>query len=261
MAVYGSDDFGFLTIGQYNLTSVTTKLEDTIEKPAIESTPYGVTAPAYLPAILTRYSLGSTDVWYDDATDSENALLVDMASGQSVMIMSPHGNSAPATGVGLRCVATDGVEKTMYKRSGDIGDYRKANFEVAVSGIVDQRAMLVAQLVSRGVTGTTAATYNNWGADGAAGGRVYLVVTTVAWDSRTSLQITLQDCNTSDGAYGDHTAFTAIIPATTPEGTGTSEMKVLAADAIEQFTSVTWTWAGGAAGAEAATLAVVVAYD
>ena len=261
MTRYSSAQFGFLTIGPYNLTSVTNKLEDNISKPAIESTPYGVTAPEYLSGVLKSYELTGQDGWYDDATNSVNDAMVALASGENVMLLAPYGNAAPATGVGNTVIATDGVLKTAYKRAETVGDYTKASFEVAVSGLVDQRAKLVCPLTARGVTGTTSAAYLNWGADGAAGGRVYLAVTSVTWGTRTSLQITLQDCNTSGGVYADHTAFTAIVPATTPENTGTSEMKALANATIQQYMGVTWTWAGGGAGAEGATFAVAVAFD
>ncbi len=261
MTRYSSADFGFLTIGPYNLTSVTTKLTETQTREPVVSTPYGVTAPEYLPGILRSYEMAASDGWYDDATNSMNAAMVDLTAGENVMILASHGNTAPVAGVGKTVTATDGVQKTKYTREDAVGDYNRANFEVVVSGAVDTNAKLVAELTARGVTGTTAATYLNWGADGAAGGRVYLVVTNVNWGTRTSLQITLQDCNTSGGVYADHTAFTAIVPATTPEGAGTSEMKALAADAIEQYTCVTWTWAGGDAGAESATFAVAVVYD
>lgn len=258
---YNSADFGFIVIGRYNLTSVTTKLDDTISRPAIESTPYGVTAPEFLPGVLKSYELSGQDGWYDDAADSVNAALVDMAAGENVMILAPYGNSAPAVGVGKTCICTDGVLKTEYKRAGEVGGYHKASFGVAVSGRVDQNAKLAAPLTERTVTGTTAAAYLNMGADGAAGGRAYLALTDVHWGSRTSLVVALQDCNTSGGAYVDHTTFATIIPATTPESTGTSEMKALATAVIQQFACVTWTWAGGSEGAESATFAVAVAYD
>jgi hypothetical protein len=261
MANYGSDDFGFFTIGPYNLTTAATKITETHGREAVVSTPYGVSAPEYLPGIMRTFELTASDGWYDDADNKINEAFVNLTAGENVMILAEHGNSAPATGVGLVCTATDGVQKTKYTRELNVGDYTKANFEIVVSGTVDSNAKLCAPLTARGVTGTTAATYLNWGADGAAGGRAYLVVTSVTWGTRTSLDIVLQDCNTSDGAYGDHTAFTQIVPATTPEGQGTSEMKALAAAAIEQYTCVTWTWAGGGAGTESATFAVVVVYD
>ena len=261
MTRYSSADFGFLTIGPYNLTSVTDKLEDTIERAAIESTPFGVSYPESLPGVLKKYTLTGHDGWYDDAANSVNDALVGMAATENVMILAALGNAAPVAGVQKTCVATDGVLKTSYKRVDGVGEYIKASFEVEVSGQVDLNAKLVAPLVARGVTGTTAAAYLNWGADGAVGGRAYLVVTNVNWDTRTSLQITLQDCNTSGGVYADHTLFTAIVPATTPESTGTSEMKALTTAAINQYMGVTWTWAGGGAGAESATFAVAVVFD
>jgi len=261
MTRYSSADFGFITVGPYNLTSVTNKLEDNISKPAIESTPFGVTAPEYISGVLKSYELTGQDGWYDDTTNSINTAMVDLASGENVMILAPYGNAAPVAGVQKTCIATDGVLKTEYKRSDAVGEYVKASFGVQVSGLVDQNAKLVCPLTARGVTGTTAAAYLNWGAGGAAGGRVYLAVTNVNWGTRTSLQITLQDCNTSGGVYADHTLFTAIVPATTPESTGTAEMKALANATIQQYMGVTWTWAGGGAGAESVTFAVAVVFD
>lgn len=255
MSRYSSADFGFLTIGQYDLTSVTTKLTETQTREPVVSTPFGVTAPEYLPGIMRMYEMAASDGWYDDATDSMNAAMVDLTAGENVMIVASHGNTAPATGVGKTVTATDGVQKTKYTRDNVVGDYVRANFEVVVSGAVDTNAKLVAELAERDHEDTTAATYLNWGADGAAGGRVYLVVTDITWDTQTSLTIALQDCNTSDGVYADHTTFTAIAsPAT-----GGSEMKALAAAAIEQYTCITVTFAGGAGGS--CTAAVAVVYD
>lgn len=257
MSRFNSANFGFLTIGPYNLTAVTNKLEDSISRPAVESTPYGVTAPEYLAGVLKRYELTGQDGWYDDATDSVNAAMVGMAAAENVMILAPYGNSAPVAGVGKTCICTDGVLKTEYKRSGTVGDYHKASFGVAVSGLVDQSAKLVHPLTAEGVTGTSAAAYLNWGADGAAGGRVYLACTSITWGTRTGLTIALQDCNTAGGVYADHTTFTAIAsPAT-----GASEMKALANATIQQYMGVTWTWSGGDAGSESATFAVAVAFD
>ncbi len=255
MTRYSSADFGFLTIGQYNLTAVTTKLTETQAREPVPSTPYGVTAPEFLPGIMRSYEMAASDGWYDDATNSMNAAMVDLTAGENVMLISSYGNSAPATGVGKTVTATDGVQKTKYTRDDAVGDYVRANFEVVVSGAVDINAKLVAELVARDDAATTAATYLNWGADGAAGGRMYLVVTDITWDTQTSLTIALQDCNTSDGAYADHTTFTAIAsPAT-----GGSEMKILEHDAIQQYTCATFTFAGGAGGH--CTAAVAVVYD
>jgi hypothetical protein len=252
---YNSAEFGFLTIGQYDLTSVTNKLEDSISKPAIESTPYGVTAPEYLSGVLKSYELTGQDGWYDDATNSVNDAMVALASGERVMILAPWGNTVPASGVGKTCICTDGVLSTAYKRAETVGDYTKASFEVAVSGQVDQRAGLVSELAARDDAATTAATYYNFGADGAAGGRMYLVITSITWDTQTSLLVAVQDCNTSGGAYADHTTFTSVAaPAT-----GAAEMKVLDHAAIQQYVCTTLTFAGGAGGH--ATYAVAVALD
>ena len=255
MSKYSSADIGFLTIGQYNLTSVTTKLTETQTREPVVSTPYGVTAPEYLPGILRSYEMAASDGWYDDATNSMNAAMVDLTAGENVMIVASHGNTAPVAGVGKTVTATDGVQKTKYTRSDEVGAYNKADFEVVVSGAVDVNAKLVAELAARDDAATTAATYLNWGADGAAGGRVYLVVTDITWDTQTSLTIALQDCNTSGGVYADHTTFTAIAsPAT-----GASEMKALANAVIQQYTCITVTFAGGAGGH--CTAAVAVVYD
>ena len=261
---YNSADFGFITIGHYDLTSVTTKLDDTISRPAIESTPYGVTAPEFLPGVLKSYELSGQDGWYDDAADSVNAALVDMTAGENVMILAPYGNAAPnhvspAVGIGKTCICTDGVLKTEYKRAGEVGGYHKASFGVQVSGLVDQNAKLVAHLIERTVTGTTAAAYLDMGGAGAVGGRAYLVLTDIHWGSRTKLVIKLQDDDVT--TFVDHTSFADIVPATTPESAGTSQMVALANAAIYAHTCVTWTWSGGSEGAEAATFAVAVAYD
>jgi hypothetical protein len=252
-----SADFGFLTIGKYDLTSITSKLDESGSREPVVSTPFGVTAPEYLAGILHTYEMSGQDGWYDDSTNSVNAAMVDLTAGENVMVLASNGNAAPVAGVGVTVTATDGVQKTKYTRGANSGEYTKANFEVAVSGAVDRNAKLVCPLTARGVTGTTAADYLNWGADGAAGGRVYLVCTSISWGTRTGLTIALQDCNTSGGAYTDHTTFTQI----TSPATGGSEMKALANAVIQQYTCVTWTWAGGGAGAESATFAVVVVFD
>jgi hypothetical protein len=253
MTRYSSADFGFLTIGKYNLTSVTTKLSEVQSREPTPSTPFGVTAPEFLPGIMRSYEMAASDGWYDDATNSMNAAMVDLTAGENVMLISPNGNTAPATGVGKTVTATDGVQKTKYTRDDAVGEYVKANFEVVVSGAVDINAKLVAELAARDDAATTAATYLNWGADGAAGGRVYLVVTAITWDTQTSLTVKLQDCNTSGGVYTDHTAFTAIAsPAT-----GASEMKALANATIQQYVCATFTFAGGAGGHCTAAVAVV----
>jgi len=259
---FSSADFGFLTIGHYDLTNISTKFEDSISRPMVDSTPYGTTSATVLPGLFKTYELTGVEGWYDDSEYSINAAMVDLAVGADSMMLAPFGNTAPVAGAGCHVIANAGTYKTAYKRSGTVGDYHKASFEVAVSGIVDQNTRLVAPLISRGVTGTTSADYLDCrGSAGTAGGRVYLVVTDISWGSRTSLVITLQDCATTGGSYVDHTAFTSIVPATTPTGSGTSEMKVLANANIARYTGVTWTWAGGSAGAETVKFAVAVVYD
>ena len=261
MTKYNSANFGFLTIGGYDLTPITTKFEDNISKAAIESTPFGVAYPEYLAGILKRYELTGQDGWYDDATNSVNATMVDLTAGEHVMVLAPYGNAIPVAGVGNTVIATDGLLKTEYKRSHGVGEYTKASFGVTVSGSVDQTCKLVCPLTARGVTGTTAADYLNWGADGAAAGRMYLVVTAITWDTRTALDIVLQDCNTSGGVYADHTAFTQITAAGTPTGSRTAAVKTLEHAAINQYMGVTWTWSGGGAAGETATFAVAVIFD
>jgi hypothetical protein len=261
VAKYSSADFGFLTIGGFDLTDVSTKFEDSISRPMIDSTPYGVTSAELLPGLFKTYELNGIEAWYDDDADSINAALVDLAVGSNMLLVAPFGNIAPATGVGCNVIAANDVYKTAYKRSGEVGNYHKASFEVAVSGIVDQNARLVAPLqLYSGASSTTAATYLDWGADGAAGGRVYAVVTDIHWGAATALAISLQDCNTSGGAYSDHTVMTSIVPATTPEHSRTAEMKVLANATVQQYTCMALTWTGVATAA-AVRCAMVVAYD
>jgi hypothetical protein len=261
---YSSADFGFLCIGRYDLTNISTKFEDSISRPMIDSTPYGTASAEVIPGLFKTYELTGHEGWYDDSAYSINAAMVDLAVGANVFMMAPFGNDAPTTtpvaGIGNSVICSNGLYKTAFKRSGSVGDYTKASFEVAISGTVDQKAKLVAPLVARTVTGTTAATYLDMGAPGTVNGRAYLVVTDILWDTRTSLDIEIQD-GTTPPTFADHTSFTQILPATTPDGTGTSEMVVLEAAAIDQYTCVTWTWAGGSASDETVTFAVAVVYD
>jgi hypothetical protein len=267
---YSSADFGFLCIGHYDLTNISTKFEDSISRPMIDSTPYGTASATVLPGLFKTYELTGHEGWYDDSTYSINAAMVDLAVGANTLMVAPFGNTAPVAGVGCKVIANGpstaspnaGTYKTAFKRSGEVGDYHKASFEVAISGIVDQGTRLVAPLISRGVTGTTSTSYLDCtGAAGTVGGRVYLVVTDISWATRTSLAIKLQDCATTGGTYVDHTAFTSIVPATTPTGSGTSELKALANASINRYTCVTWTWAGGSATSETVSFAVAVTYD
>jgi hypothetical protein len=260
MGVVSSADNGFLLLGKYDLTNVSTKLEAEVTDPTVEMTPFGAAVSTYGKPGVKTYAITGHDGWYSDTTASIHDAMTALAAGEHVFMFASSGNTAPATGVAKLCIAGAGALKTSFKRSMSVGDYTKAALSVTMSGKVDD-ALLIAPLTARGVTGTTAASYANFGADGAAGGRMYLSLPVISWGTRTTLDIVLQDCNTSGGAYADHTAFTQILVATTPTGSGTSEAKVLDHAAIEQYTCVTWTWGGGVAGAETTTFAVAAKAD
>jgi hypothetical protein len=237
---YNSSDVGFLLLGPYDLTNVSSKLEDSVESPVSETTPFGVSNAQFEKPGMRKYGIDGHEGWYDDAAYSVNAALVALANQQNIMMFAPFGNVA-----GRICIAAAGALTTDFKRQFSVGDFHKCAMGLAINGAKDD-AMLVKPL------GVVTGTGNNEVLDvdyrgvqpaGTTGGTMYLSCGSIVWNGATALQIDVEHSN--DGiSYSVHTSFTAITSGGSPNGY-TAEAKTMAGT-INRYLAVKWTFTGGA---------------
>ncbi|HET6495424.1 MAG TPA: hypothetical protein VFH61_08685 [Thermoleophilia bacterium] len=246
MANYNSADVTLL-VGPYDLTNVSNKFEDSVSDPAVDTTPFGVDAAEFGKPGVRKYELTGHDGWYDDAATSINAAMVSLAAGEHVLMLLQGNTAGIAAHTHAICAA--GVLKTGYKRGFSVGDFTKANMELAVSGAKDE-ASLACPYAEYAGDGNTQATYVDLGAagGGTTGGHVYMSCTALALTGSTNLILTLED-SANHIAWADNKAFTALVAVG-------AEMKE--ADAtVDRYLSVKRVWTG-LAGAPTATFVVAI---
>lgn len=244
MTRYSSADVTLL-VGPYDLTNVSEKFEDNISDPIAETTPFGVSYAQYEKPGLKRYEMTGHDGWYDDAANSINAAMVDLAAGANVVMLLSNGNVK-----GRRAICAGGALKTDYKRGFNVGEFTKASFGLVVSGVQDE-ATIVIPLAQVAGDGNSESTYLDLGATGGGttGANVYMSCTALALDGSTNLVLTLED-SADHVTWADHTAFTAL--------TAVGAEKKAATDlTVNRYLAVKRVWTG-LAGTPTATCVVAI---
>jgi len=250
VAQYSSSSIGYLLIGQYNLTNVSSKLEDGVEAPIEDITPFGVGTMAYGKPGFKKYTISGHEGWYDDAASSINAAMIGMASTEEVFMLAYQGNTA-----GKYAICSGGAIRAGYKRGFEVGQYHKASFDLSISGVRDE-GIIMGDLVSRSGNGNTEGAYldlNNYGGSGSPsttlGCTLYVCVTSYVPDTATGLIITFED-STTTGSFLAQCATNSI--------TAIGGYKVVSADStVNRYIALKWAWSG-TVGAAAATFTAAV---
>ena len=245
MAKYGSADVGFLLVGPYNLTTVSSKIEDSATRATEDMTPFGTSTAVVAASPVVHFELTGHEGWYDDAADSINAAMIAMASTATILMMAVSGNTR-----GRRAVCTSGAIRTGYKRSFAVGEYHKASVELAVTGVRDE-CTIVHELILETNDGNNETYDIDLGATGGGttGCNIYLSCTQLALTGSTNLIVTFED--SSDAiTYAAQTAMTAL----TVVG---SEYKASTDQTVNRYVAAKWVFTG-LAGTPTATFALAV---
>jgi len=245
MTKYGSADVGFLLLGPYNLTSISSKIEDNVTRTTEDMTPFGTSTAVVGATPLVHFELTGHEGWYDDAADSLNAAMIGMASTATVLMMAIAGNTA-----GKKAVCSSGAIRTGYKRSFAVGEYHKASMELAMTGVRDECTIVYPLTLTSGDGHTEAADLDLGVAGGGTTGcNVYFSCTQLALTGSTNLIVTFED--SSDAiTYAAQTAMTAL----TVVG---SEYKASTDQTVNRYVAAKWVFTG-LAGTPTATFALAV---
>lgn len=248
MAKYSSADIGYLLLSQYNLTGVSSKLEDSVEAPVEDITPFGVNQAVLSRATnFKKYTVSGHDGWYDDAAGSIDASMVGMSSSEEVFMMAYQGNT-----VGKRAVCTAGAIRVGYKRGFEVGQYHKASFDIGVSGVRDE-AYIVSDLTIKTGSGNNNGTYVDLGSGGGGSAGATVYVNVLEYDNggtATGLTITFQDAATIPTWGSQHVCTPAITAVGGYHYHTTTQ-------AVRRYLSCSWAW-GGTVGTAHAEFTVAV---
>jgi len=246
VAKYSSADIAYLLLGQYNLTNVSSKLEDSVEAPVEDITPFGASqAVVSRPTNFKKYSIMGHEGWYDDAADSINAAMVGMNSTEEVFMLAAHGNT-----VGKQAICTRGAIRAGYKRGFEVGQYHKASFDLSVSGNMHD-AYIVTELAAKTGTGNANSVYVDLGASGTGtlGLTMYICITSFTQSTSSGLTITAQDASSVP---------TWVTQCTSANITAAGGYYVISSDmTVNRYLSCSWAW-GGTVGSAAATFTVAL---
>ena len=245
MAKHSSAEVGFLLVGPYNLTNVSSKIEDSATRTTEDMTPFGTSIAVVAASPVVHFELTGHEGWYDDAADSINAAMVGMASTATILMMAVKGNTA-----GKLAVCSSGAIRTGYKRSFAVGEYHKASMELAITGIRDEATIVYPLTLTSGDGSTEAADLDLGAAGGGTTGcNVYFSCTQLALTGSTNLIVTFED--SSDAiTYAAQTAMTAL----TVVG---AEYKASVDQTVNRYVAAKWVFTG-LAGTPTATFALAV---
>jgi hypothetical protein len=206
VTLYSSKDCGYLLVGICNLLGVSDKLDVEYAKDVVDTTALGMAARQYEQKGIADYSVSGHSGWYDDTALSINDAMVTYADGQHVFMFAHEGNAK-----GLHATCAGAAIKSSFKRSPQVGDFTRANMELAISGEMDE-AVIVKALAAVSGNGNSEADYLDLGASGAGtkGANVYLDCT--ALGAGTTLTVTLED-STDHISWADQTVMTPLTAA------------------------------------------------
>ena len=246
MTKYGSADVSFLLVGPYDLTSVSSKIEDSATRATEDMTPFGTSTAVVAASPVVHFELTGHEGWYDDAANSINAAMIGMASTATILMMAIAGNSS-----GKRAVCSSGAIRTGYKRSFAVGEYHKASMELAMTGVRDECTIVHPLVLVSGDGNTETVTDVDLGATGGGttGANVYLSCTQLALTGSTNLIVTFEDSVDGD-TYAAQQAMTAL----TVVG---AEYKATTDQTVNRYVACKWVFTG-LAGTPTATFALAV---
>ena len=243
MTIRNSANIGYLLVGPYNLTSISTRLNVKTSDPVQETTGFGMSAATFAKPGVKRTELSGHESFYDDAVYTTAAEMVALTEGEHVFMFAQQGNTA-----GLKADCTGGLLYSGFDTQCEVGGMHKAALELVVSGAFDE-AWIVVPLAQVTGNGNSEAAYIDMGAagGGTTGGNAYLSCTQLALTGSTNLVVTLED-SADHSTWADHTVFTALTAAG-------AEKKVATDLTVNRYLAVKRAWTG-LAGTPTATFTV-----
>lgn len=209
MTRYGSADVAFLLVNGMSILGQTTKLSDERLAKTEETTVLGASWESHGYIGVKSYKL-SQEGFYDDATNSSNAALVNVG-GDRVLAFGVETNTIGKRFIGAFLTQTD------YKRLLTRNAFHKANCDYMAQAGEDEGIILHALGAETGTSGdTTGASSQDNGVLSSNGGSGYLEVTDLTLGGWTSA--TLKILHSSDDiSYTTLITFTNVTAAPTGE--------------------------------------------
>ena len=149
MSKYTSGDIAFLLVGQYDLTKISTAIEDEVVQDVDDTTGFGMTARQYQQKGIRDYNLTGHTGWYDDSASASDAALIGLASGSGTFMMAIQGGTK-----GSIALCASGLLKAAYTRQFSVSDFVNANMTLELNGPVD-RANVIAPYATQVASGDT----------------------------------------------------------------------------------------------------------
>jgi hypothetical protein len=217
MAKYGGSSVGFLLADQFSLlpSTITGITGPDIESVLEDVTGLGDTWAQHLASGLRKAAVG-VDGLYDDLTTGLAKSLEGAENTSRVLSFTIHGNS-----YGAKATCAAGAFGSKWSRVAQIGGLTKARAQYAVSGAVDDDAVILFPLGAiTADTNTEGANSQDHGASTAGGYAAYLHVT--AYSGFTSVGVTVRH-SVDDVTYADLATFASVtaVGAQAINGVGT----------------------------------------
>jgi hypothetical protein len=213
MTKYNSTDIGYLLLGPYDITLVTNALEDSIEGPVEDLTPFSVDSAIYVAPVLKTYKIEGHGGWYDDDAGSINAAAIAAGNDEAVFMFAYQGNEQ-----GKYALCAGGGMAAKYTRGFSAAQVHTAKVDLAVSG-PHEEALIVAELASRAGSDDTESTYQDLGAPSASrtitantAASPSVVTTSVAHGFESGQPVVITGSNSTPSLNGTHTV--TVIDAT-----------------------------------------------
>jgi len=185
MAIYGSDDVGFVILGGYDVRSNITDLTDGAEALLEDTTVLGDSWEQQSFTGVNKFEV-SVNGFYDDADNLSNEAFNGNQGSTQVLTWSPAGNTA---GQSFRGGVI--VEKNFNRVLGR-GALHKIAGTLVGSGAVEDGVILKTYAASTGSTGNTHASAYDSGSSSTKGGAGYYQLSTITLDGASSFTVTVR---------------------------------------------------------------------
>jgi hypothetical protein len=233
-----STNCGFFLVGGRSFLSRVGVVSPSSKNRMADLTPLGATAPVKQPTMLSDFTLSQSG-WLDDAVGQAHEALIGAGGRTSqVIVLSLEGNTLGATMIGA-----SGAFSASYDKGVTVGDFTRANVEYALSGRVDDMAVIVSPYQARTTAGNTESTPVDNGASSAAGGAAYLAVSDLTLGGYTNLVVKIR--HAAVATFADLVTFTAVTAAPT------ALAPAAVAGTVNRNLAISWAWTGAGSGTSA----------
>ena len=236
MALFGSDDVGFVILGGYDIRSNLTDLTDGAEALLEDTTVLGDSWQQQSPVGVNKFEV-SINGYYDDGDNLSNEALNERQGSTQVLTWAAAGN---ASGSPFRGGAI--VEKNFNRVLGR-GALHKISGTLVGSGVVEDGVILKAYGASTGSTGNTHASAYDSGSSSTKGGAGYLQVSSITLDASTALTVYVRH-SVDSTTWVDLITFTA---SSASEQRGERVATAASTTPVQRYLAAAWQWSSTAA--------------